>query len=594
MYRKVKQGRTLKKYLIQEKKRILKFAFSYTVFITFIWVLGRYLNYVQIRESRKWVDPSWANVPVGGTLLVFGLAFSFSLLLFGGLGWFRYRTENREENHLESKIENTLRVREISKPQLGFIQKIKSSTLCQSWLAAAVMGILWLPYIATHLPGVADWDTWWILNNPLNAAEGHPLFYNELLYHSVYSVFESTGSFNKGLMFYSAIQTLLTLLMLWVALHYLYKITKNSLILWGTALFLGAYPIVPCYVMYISKDNLFSIAVVAVIPLGWILWKTRGRELQNWRFFTVALLLFSLMGITRNNGRYAVIVLLLILGFYCFKYWKRFLPFALLVLFAVSSQNLIVKHVYGMEQNFQESVAVPLQQLGAVINTGGEINANDLAFLTEVAPLEVWHKYDPVKADAIKWHKNFNRTYLNEKRGEFLAVWARTLPGNFATYVYSYLDLMAPIWMVETPRAAFYPASVPVVIEPPKPKMVEKYPWWWPFRSGYNYSLLGERAVKGMNMLVETTPGIGFWTHSHILLVFCALFLRNGKRLIAGLPVYLVLGTLLVAIPLANLLRYSYFLIPSLPVLAGLVLAKQADFGEDVQVTKIEKLEQIK
>ena len=105
--------------------------------------------------------------------------------------------------------------------------------------------------------------------------------------------------------------------------------------------------------------------------------------------------------------------------------------FLLLVCGLLILRGPIYNH-YGLNSDDKvESFGIPLQQVGYILSSDGNISEEDKAFLNNIIPLEKWKQvYCPLIVDRVKWDPEFNVSYLNEHSGEFLKLYLRVAIQN--------------------------------------------------------------------------------------------------------------------------------------------------------------------
>ncbi len=200
--------------------------------------------------------------------------------------------QNPEAAGSASSATYTLRGRELTLPlQLAFI------ALC------------WLPYLAVFFPGSMPTDTarqlaQWFGTGGVPLSNHFP-YLTTVLYGAVYSLgnaVEGTGT--GGMLALTVLQYALGLVAFGLVLLALRKVAAPKWLLVASTVFVALLPIIPTYVVSISKDYLHALCVAVFCAQLLLLVLSRkggknpGRLAQWWAIALVALLVC----LTRNNG----------------------------------------------------------------------------------------------------------------------------------------------------------------------------------------------------------------------------------------------------------------------------------------------------
>lgn len=347
-------------------------------------------------------------------------------------------------------------------------------------------------------------------------------------------------------------------IMLWLYKQNLPKVLKYFLIIYYIV-----SPILAMYSISMVKDTMFSVALtllsISIIDI------INNPKIMDKNFYWIILgIICVLMVMLRNNGPYIVFALLLVFLLRYKKHWLKISCISLLVMLTIFGGQAIRK-AYDASQEFQESVAIPLQQICGVIASDGEINQEQLNFMNDILTVDrIKSDYDPYCSDSIKWNNFFNRDFLSENKREFFKTWLDLLPANFSTYVKAYLQETFWFWapIQEGEVQVFYTienyggdtgleffAKSNLIHESPKlPKVIaenlKKY-----------YSL-------SSYMLRE---GVCWW-----ICIMCAFIqLIKSKKLqsiLWNLPVFLLHITLMISAPISYSFRYVLVFAYILPI----------------------------
>ena len=271
-------------------------------------------------------------------------------------------------------------------------------------------------------------------------SNAHPIFYTFLLW-IVFSITAFMGSTYASLFTFMLLQTCYVAACLAYALTWLVKTGASKTYVKIALAFVVISPVIAAHVIILWKDIPFA-ATVLLLVLHLVNYSKQEKPtLKQTLKLGILLLLVSLF---RNNGYYvALIVGVYLLVFNaCVRKHAAIVTATLIV--CISLLHGPIFSAFSISQgHFAESVGIPLQQLGATLVAGGEIDESSQETLNNIFPLETWKEcYNPETTNSVKHHEQFNNEYLDSHKAEFLSAWARTLPAHISTYVRA--------WVLET------------------------------------------------------------------------------------------------------------------------------------------------
>lgn len=425
--------------------------------------------------------------------------------------------------------------------------------------------------LLTYYPGVGMNDGLNIMYYGMSQAQQFPVFYCIGL-TILKKIGIALGSLQYSVAIYSILQiicvsALYTWIYVWFSKKQVPKIVK-----WLVLLYFLMEPLLAMYAIAMLKDTLFSLFLFVLVLLLYdlIIEKSNNDMGKMWWIF-FAVVLFGILSL-RNNGSYIVFPILLILIICCTNNRKNIFVMIVFSILVVVLQKLLMIH-FGVEQLFQEMVAIPLQQIAAVVANNGEISAEQANFLNQLMPLnEMASKYNPGTVDTLKWDGMFNRTFLNEHKVEFLVTWVGMLVNNFAIYVKAYLQQTFWFWAPwqEGLVQCFY--SIETVVN---------NAWLTDFlvTSGiHDQPLLPET----LNNILRVWYGLGnkflregvcFWIMLGSLLL-SILKNKTWKMILVYSPIFLLWLTLMISTPVSPAMRYVFVFAYTLPFFLGVLFIK--------------------
>lgn len=309
--------------------------------------------------------------------------------------------------------------------------------------------VCWLPCYLAYFPGICSYDTIVQLEQIVKNAyiDHHPIMHTLLLKWAIQFGNTVCGNATIGVGVYVALQAIL------VAMSFAYsvsvlahlKVSKWWILL--TQLFAMFYPFHWYMSVTTTKDTLFSaFFLVQMVSLyGWIIKKERGLSL----FAIMTILSTALMIVFRNNGKYAMLVLVFFLllavvfGKHSRKHWSVLLGVSLMG-FAIGVLVLLglSKMTNATQGDKREMLSMPIQQLartmvyhggiGRIPSDEDGISVEEKAVIDEFLLNESYKLYRPDISDPVK--RNANTYVVRYRTKEFLSTYLGLLcryPGDY-------------------------------------------------------------------------------------------------------------------------------------------------------------------
>lgn len=321
----------------------------------------------------------------------------------------------------------------------------------QIFLGSLLLLLLaWLPTYLAYYPGICAYDA------PVQTGQimehyyfdHHPIVHTLFLQGMLWLGSHIFGSVNAGMAFYTAVQMLLLAGSMAYGMLVLHR--RGIAAGWQLVLqVLGMFFPFHWYMgVSMTKDTVFSaFLLLQLVSLTDLLWEDRNTWRPGIRDLMYALGTLGMI-LFRNNGKYAMIVLLAFLFLtFCFgkkarKLWGRLLVVSgaafcvgLFVLSAVFSAT------HAEQGDRREMLSMPIQQMarcmiyhggvGVLPEDDGTMDPEDKALINDFILDEAYRDYDPGIADPVKRHTN---TYVVRYRsGDFLRTYLHLLtryPGD--------------------------------------------------------------------------------------------------------------------------------------------------------------------
>lgn len=209
-----------------------------------------------------------------------------------------------------------------------------------------------------------------------------------------------------GFAIFSALQMSITLYVIWKVLEFIAEHLNEKYVIGVTVFFM-----VPTHVILAltsAQDALFSacFGMSVLYILKYLLNSNGFRDHKTNSFKMIFWLL--LMCLVRNNGLYAMLVMMVIVLFV--KNTRRLLlPLAAVVVLALFVQNPVY-NIMGVEKGtaIREMLSLPLQQMGYVYNYSDRLTDEQKQEMQIYISDEGWKTYEPCISDHVKGQLNID------------------------------------------------------------------------------------------------------------------------------------------------------------------------------------------
>lgn len=430
------------------------------------------------------------------------------------------------------------------------------------WAGTVFLFLLWLPVLLVFYPAAGMNDTVYMMENPLKGSIQFP-WGPTLFWGAGARLAERLTGSREPFIFAAVLWQMLLMAtgLSWGAREAA-RLAGHPRAAWVLLLYFAFFPMCGNYAAAAVRDPLYSLAL-----LGWTVILSRAAlSGKGSSLFLTASCLAALM-LLRSNGIYVSLVLAGALMILVKREAKKTALLFLVCAAAAVLPGKAILHSIGEEPLFQETAAVPLQQAGRVLVTGGAMDEEMKELLTSYLPEERWKKgYSPYTVDFIKWDPAFRHDRMTETKTAFLAGWIRTGLSNPGTYLAGWMTETYALWnldplehqvqsrfgwaLTDENTAHMEPADNDRLAAGPLP-----LPSWIKSALVW-YSFEGSRFLGA---------GLSLWITFFIGAFF---YVRGEKRLIlCCLPLWANGATLLVSTPASAVFRYSFAFVLILPVL---------------------------
>ena len=461
-----------------------------------------------------------------------------------------------------------------------------------------------IPFFLYSYPGIMTPDS----INQVEQILGMQPFSNHhpWVHTMIMSFFYHLGSLfteNRNLAF--AFYTIFQLIFMAFAASYLIfvldKYVKYKVLLLLVIFFYAFLPYHSVMAICIWKDVMFSGTVLlfstTLFHLLMIQKRTTSEKPEiNLKDNLATLMIYFVSGVLfcllRSNGRYAFFITFPFLLYSFWKSKKLMYPLHLLILLLVLFiKGPVMDHYQVKQPDFVESLSIPLQQVGRVIAKNHVLTQEEWELLNNIMDTRyVGQLYTEFISDPMKeLVRAGNPSYLTEHKVEYLKLWIRLGLRYPATYLEAWLEQTKGFY---SPSTVYSVAEVDGIIDNDTGLSRE-------------YLLRGKGIVKIREILIklqEIFPIYGaLWSMGSLFWgILILLYLQLSKRYYLSseskassedydisfnslptiqivtlwLPSIAIIGTLLLATPVATEFRYAYHLAYCLPLYLGIVWSK--------------------
>lgn len=435
-------------------------------------------------------------------------------------------------------------------------------------ISSISMFLIWLICYITVFPGGGDYDTYYQLSAPGAASTQHPIVHSYLLNFFIVKLgYNILGSSIAGWAIFSFLQMCFIIFTLSYTICFLAKRNLNKYLIFSLIIIYTFIPIYATYSLFAVKDVLFATILIYIFLLLIKLVETKGKILQNKKYVFLYIFLSTSLYFIRSNAFIIYILSTLAIIIYYHKYLNKYFIIIFLIPILLNySVNKITSMRYHVKHYFQESMAIPLQQISATVYTDGSLTEQEKDFINNLLTIEeIKASYNPQTVDAIKWHSNFNREYLEANKLRFLKYWTTILVKNFDTYVESYALQTEGYWTISnlTSGKNMYYDTQTGQTDGFVGRQKDEY-------NIYCDNLLPTNIQNKLETFYHEyttflSGGICFWLT--IISMLVTIYKKKSAYLITYIPILSVWLSMMVAAPLASSERYMFPFTLMLPII---------------------------
>ena len=328
--------------------------------------------------------------------------------------------------------------------------------------------LCWIPYIVLRYPGIVHLDaieqiieifypklTWYPDQIPEYDPDSGVILLNHhpILTTLVFAIFYKLGlvlgNVCIGLFAYTIIQAACLAFTFGLCLVYLQYCGINNILITVFCLFLALFPLNGLNATIIVKDNLFFICLI-LIQIGLVeLLRNETAFLIDKRKCVAFGILMVFLSLTRHNGLYICIALMVIFFIVYHKKGRLLQITSSAAVVIVLIMNSLLFPAFGVISGSSlEAFSIPLQQMGRYIHEHvNDISSEDRIVIEECVKPD-WDleriavSYQPYLSDGVK---NGFKTNISSKEKQDLArIWAKWFVDDKKCFVVAAVNMIYP------------------------------------------------------------------------------------------------------------------------------------------------------
>lgn len=441
------------------------------------------------------------------------------------------------------------------------------------FIISAILLICWFPYLLSNMPGAIFADGFSSINQVISGVYNnhHPLLYTWFTGIFI-KIGLLSGSLLRGIALYTVAQTLIMISVMAYFMIWLYKKNISRWYIAAAMIFIAFFPLFPFYAVTFWKDTLFSLALFNFVLIYIDIFISGGKYLFSKRGIANYCVTAFLVCFLRNNGLYiyafSLLFLIFIYRHLFFKHLKKFAICSIVLLIVTGIIQGPVYNKLNLSTEFVENLAMPTQQIFAVVSKNGVYTEEDKVFISKIWDIdEIKEKYTPCNADTPKWYMSrFDSTFLEENKADFFKLWLKLFSQNPGIYSEALFEENIGFWNIKTSGSAAY---IQMGVWSNNMGIEQRDYFLKIFGFSFNSIVSPKKYISA---------GLLFW-----LMMGSALIsiLRSKKDLMTHFMPYIpIIGawlTIMVATPLGISFRYMYILMLVVPLIPVIPLMNNDD-----------------
>lgn len=313
------------------------------------------------------------------------------------------------------------------------------------WGYAMIFFLCWLPLLMAYYPGMLNYDFPSEYRQHLESSysNAHPLLHSVLI-NSTITLGEMLHSRTFGVLLYSLLQMGIFSLSLGYSCAFAQRRGAPTVTTLSMAALYALHPIFSVMALSMTKDTLFAAAILVLSLLAWELSESPRTFLQSKRRCTLFIFCALNAALMRNNGLFALALLLPSMVIVASGMRKHALLLAFSCAAACFTVSGALTLVYQPETmpSFQ-MYSLPAQQLVRACSSE-HMSESDRAEVASWYTNEAGMVVHPHLADGAKGY--LDRPRVQQEGEQFLALWKKHLGAHAHEYLEAFLMLNVGSW----------------------------------------------------------------------------------------------------------------------------------------------------
>ena len=316
---------------------------------------------------------------------------------------------------------------------------LKSGNKRVQIICFVVLSLVWLAGYLAMFPGVygADAPYWhheFSRSDVAISSQWSP-FYCSIFYGLVALGTRLFDSYNAGFAIFSFVQMVFILFVIWNILKFFCKRMGDVSVILVTAFF----SLIPTHVILAvssAQDPVFA-ACLAMVVIQLLEMAIDAEEFWKSKKEVIKLFIWLiLLCMIRNNGLYAIIVMLVFVVIFIKKYRKQIVITLIAAIAIIQIYQGPIYDMIGIEKGtaLREMLSLPLQQMAYAYNYAyDKLSEDEISQMQEYISDEGWRSYQPCISDHVKGQLNVDKT--REHMDEFIKLYFEVFQASKESYL---------------------------------------------------------------------------------------------------------------------------------------------------------------
>lgn len=431
------------------------------------------------------------------------------------------------------------------------------------WITYSIpMILIWGLYLLIYWPGLISSDVFdqWNQMMHWNVNDAHPAFHTFTLW------FLSLPWRTPGLV--AATQVIALGLLSGYGFSRIERLGIKKRIIWLCVTFMALIPANIMLVISLYKDIPFSIVMVAITFIIFLVVTSEGKWLFDWKNVALSGIVIALGGLYRHNGLPIGIFSLIILGVGYKKYAKSIiaiLVISFLIWLGIRGPIYDLAHVNKAGVPSLPYFIFPY--LASHENAGTKLTVTESTFLNNALPNDGYKSYQCETTVPIIFNSSLNRQFIENNSNRLVSLFIDlTLRNPKATFSH-FFCANSMVWRIIPLKTDIFHTIIFFKSDRGITTLAED-PYNTGIRQANFSSVLQQIFSKPIFVSLQSTLLLILWRPAFYIYISFFLFAiisirrRDARYMFIGLPALMNSIIMLMVIPSPDF-RYQYFLVPA-------------------------------